>query len=495
MEKRLKTLYIITILAILGFLGMQAYWLYSRYEYSLTQYEDAAQKDIHDLLSAYRHERVTSLDSVGGTFLSATSYSVTRIHDEGNKDFKVTRKRVTSPGYAQKILGIKENRPLTEDEILKVASIINSNDSLQAALEYEATLHNPPSEVAVTEALTNYDLELNLPFSISKVDSLLAGRGYKAEMTAIKTDSIVWSPTLHRHTSVFSPTMEITAPYSEMENKSVRIIVHIPTSQVLAGMAGTLIIAAIVSLLLIACLIYQFSTIVRLDKLDKMRTQFTSTMIHELKRPVSTLKICVSGLANENMNANPEMHDKLIDRTRKALDLLSAYFSKMRDLTFNRPQEIPLNCEKVPLHPLLEECSSRLAIPKGKIVEMVNDIPIQTEVYADRTHLTNIFTNLIENAIKYSGDIVKITVEVQTLDSGAVRISVADNGNGIATSDIKKVFSQFYRGNAVDTGIPGMGLGLAYVRMLVEAHGGKISVVSHTEGPDKGSCFTIEFPQ
>lgn len=495
MEKRIKALYIITILSILGFLGMQSYWLYTRYEYSLTQYEDMAQKDVSEILAFYRHERIKALDSIGETFLSPTSYSVTRIPRENGKDFKVIRSRTSAPGYAQKILAIKGTRPLTQEEILRVADIINANDSLQESLRIETTLHNPPSESAVLDALKNYDLEMNVPFSTSKIDSLLRQKGYDVEVSSVRTDSVEWEPSLQGHISPFAPAMRFSAPYSEMDRKSVAIVVRIPVSQVIAGMIETFIYVGIVSLLLIICLIYQFSTIVHLDKLDKMRSEFTSTMIHELKRPVSTLKMCVSGLANEKMNADPKIHNHLINQTRKALDLLSAYFSKMRDLTFNKVQQIPLNCEKIPLHSLLDETEGRIVKPNNKNVEWINCIPSELEIYADHTHLMNIFTNLIENAVKYSGESVTIKAKSKVLDSGSICISIIDNGYGIATSDIRKIFSLFYRGKAVDIGLPGMGLGLAYVKMLVEAHGGKISVVSLTDGPDRGSCFTIELPQ
>lgn len=497
MEKRIKTLYIVTILAILGFLSMQVYWLYSRYVYSLSQYEAIALKNITEILDSYRKERIEILDRLGATFMPSTSYSVTRIPcgGSGDKDFKVTRTRVSAPGYAQKVLGIRENRPLTEAEALKVADIIISNDSLQEALQTEIMLCNPPSESAILDALKNYDLEMHVPFSTSKVDSILRAQGYDVEVSSIKTDSIEWIPAIQRHATAFSPTIQFKAPYSEMDNLSVSIIVHIPSFQVIKSMAGTLLIAFGVSILLIACLIYQFSTIICLDKLDRMRREFTSTMIHELKRPVSTLKMCVSGLANEKMNADPEIRSKLMTQTRKALDLLSAYFSEMRDLTFNKARQIPLNCERLLLHRIFNESEERIPRPFGKKVELSNDIPVDMVLYADRTHFTNIFVNIVENAIKYSGDSVHISAEAEFLGSGVVRIVIRDNGNGIPASDIHRIFSLFYRGNARNTGISGMGLGLSYVKMLVEAHGGTIAVSSRTAGPDKGTSFTIEIPQ
>ena len=97
----------------------------------------------------------------------------------------------------------------------------------------------------------------------------------------------------------------------------------------------------------------------------------------------------------------------------------------------------------------------------------------------------------MENAIKYSGPSVEIKAYALKHD-GNVELHVCDTGNGISSTDLKHIFKRFYRGKASKGEQPGMGLGLAYVKLLVEAHGGRISVES-TEG--EGSCFTIIFPQ
>ncbi len=100
-------------------------------------------------------------------------------------------------------------------------------------------------------------------------------------------------------------------------------------------------------------------------------------------------------------------------------------------------------------------------------------------------------TNLIENAIKYSSDEVTIKIKAAGTSDGCL-ITVEDNGTGISATDRSRIFNRFYRGKASASDIPGMGLGLAYVKLLTDAHGGKISVES-TEGI--GSSFTIKLPQ
>ena len=115
------------------------------------------------------------------------------------------------------------------------------------------------------------------------------------------------------------------------------------------------------------------------------------------------------------------------------------------------------------------------------------------EAWADRMHIGNIICNLLENAIKYSRKSVTISIDYRMCEDRMLQITVADNGIGIAKADQRYVFDKFYRSETVkDKAIPGIGLGLGYVKLLVEAHGGMITFAS-TE--DEGTTFTILIPQ
>ena len=108
-------------------------------------------------------------------------------------------------------------------------------------------------------------------------------------------------------------------------------------------------------------------------------------------------------------------------------------------------------------------------------------------------HLANIVCNLLENAVKYSVEAVTIRIDYRMCEDGMLQITVADNGFGIVKADQRYVFDKFYRSDAVkDQAIPGIGLGLSYVRLLVEAHGGTVALES-TEGA--GTTFTLLLPQ
>ncbi|MDE5881217.1 MAG: ATP-binding protein, partial [Muribaculaceae bacterium] len=128
----------------------------------------------------------------------------------------------------------------------------------------------------------------------------------------------------------------------------------------------------------------------------------------------------------------------------------------------------------------------------SKKVEFHIECDGDMQIACDPLHMSQMIGNLIENAVKYSEERVNIMIKAKK-NPDSITLSVEDNGIGISETDMSKIFNKFYRSEAaMRSGAPGVGLGLAYVRLLAEAHGGGVSVESE---PGKGSCFTIKIPQ
>ena len=250
-------------------------------------------------------------------------------------------------------------------------------------------------------------------------------------------------------------------------------------SPIIRRMAYTLLITILLSFFLVFCLVYQILTIRKQRHIEAIRQEFLHTMIHELKRPISTLKMCVSFMGNDRMMQDGESKQKILSSSYNELDNLTSYFSKLRDITFSDSTEIPLVKSRFSLRSLIEECIGKQNIPSGKEVRIEIVSEDDLEIRADRMHLANIVCNLLENAIKYSREAVTIRIDYQMREDRMVQISVEDNGIGITKADQRYVFDKFYRSeSAKDKAIPGIGLRLSYVKLLVEAHGGRISLDS-----------------
>ena len=499
MEKRIKTLYIVTIIAILAFLGMQVYWLYGQYEYALSDYEQNLSKriikcvDDYNSIRAKSHDtRVDSLKEKGNNadIFSVPTFSLKQEYGDTVKTTR-TSKIYTYLFSAHELLGLKPDTPLTEEQKRRAMDIAQ----VQMATPVDSMVFDASGardEGQAWLATSNVLTEQKCPFSVEGIDTILQKSGIKSQIDLVEADSMVWNTTVKYHTSVFNPDLTMIIPYSELQGKTVCIVSPINPFNVLPGMWQTLVVTLSVSVLLIICLVLQFSTVLKLSRLDKMRNSFITTMIHELKRPISTLKMCISGLDNKQMVDDPEIRKELLSETRTALDNLSAYFSKLRDITFNNVEQIPLNIQNVNLRQLFHNISGAIAIPSDKSVTFTNDIDDSVTVPADPSHMFNILTNLVENAIKYSGTDVEIHACATTGRAGYIEIHISDNGTGIAPDDRRRIFDRFYRGKNSYGDIPGMGLGLAYVKLLINAHGGEISVDSNV---GEGSCFTISLPR
>lgn len=497
MERRIKTLYIITIIAIIAFLGLQTYWLFGRYEYAMMDYERELSEKVIRGVNEYSKIRDKASQDLRAeawrnksSILTVPSFSLSQQYGDSVRT-KRTARIMTYIYSSYELLGIAPGTPLTDEQKKKAIELAQQQmkEPTDSAV-FDASGAKDENEAWL--ATKNVQIERKYPFTVEGIDSVLKVSGIKADITLDRVDSTVWNTATRYRLSLLAPALDMTIPYSQLEGRRVNIVCRIDPFDVLPGMWHTLVISLLVSGLLIVCLLSQFSTVLKLSRLDKMRNSFITTMIHELKRPISTLKMCVSGIENEKMMSDPGIRGELLGETRRALDNLSSYFSRLRDITFNDVEQIPLNIQRINLHELFDEAVASLTMPGGKKTVIGNDIDDDAVVSADRSHLFNIVTNLVENAVKYSGQSVEIHARAVDDESGFVEIRISDNGNGISPTDIRHIFDRFYRGGASSGDIPGMGLGLTYVKLLVDAHGGDIAVDSRV---GEGTCFIIRLPR
>lgn len=496
MEKRIKALYIITILAILVFLGMQVYWLFGRYVFSLNEYERDLSQKIIECVKQYNglRESPKNRKNIADTTKKEMMFPVISLSISKGDSIKTSR-RVSIYTYSyHKILGLDTNIPLTKE--MKEKAVNNVYDHTRYnreiasdSVHYDASPAKDENETWA--AAHNVVLAKDVPFTAVGIDSVFRKNGINADLVITQVDSMVWKNNIQSNGTIWNPMLSVSIPFSQLEGKIVNIKCKINPFDVLPMMWPTLAVVLLVTILLNVCLVLQFSTVLKLSRLDKMRNSFITTMIHELKRPISTLKMCVSGLDNKRMMEDKELKKDILLETRIALDNLSAYFSKLRDITFNDVEQIPLNIETFNLRKLTDIVIKVIIVPSDKVVSLVNEIDADIEVSADKSHLHNILINLVENAIKYSKESVDIVCTASKTDN-SIEISVKDNGIGISPIDQKHIFKRFYRGKASVSDQPGIGLGLTYVKLLVDAHGGEITVDS-TEG--EGTRFTIKLPQ
>ncbi|MCF8365371.1 MAG: HAMP domain-containing histidine kinase [Bacteroidales bacterium] len=228
-------------------------------------------------------------------------------------------------------------------------------------------------------------------------------------------------------------------------------------------------------------------------KLSEMKTDFVNNMTHELKTPISTISIACEMLKRKEIQFIPDRVDKYANIIYNENDRLKNQVDHVLQIAMLDRKDYELKLQNVDLHELIEQSMNRFEVTvaerNGELKKRLN--AAKSVVLADHRHISNVLDNLVDNAIKYSQDKPEITISTFSNKNGVV-ITVDDCGIGIADEHLKNIFKQFHR---VPTGdlhdVKGFGLGLYYVKSIVLAHGGNITVKS-TLG--KGSNFSAFLP-
>jgi len=285
------------------------------------------------------------------------------------------------------------------------------------------------------------------------------------------------------------------------------VYVHFPTQQqfILSRLGFTFAASAILILVILACFYIAISTIVRQKKLADIKNDFINNMTHEFKTPISTISLAVEmaqevtaprpqpGIDTDVRTQERERLTRYMGIIRDETRRLGSHVEKVLQMALLDRGEIQLKLSSVNVHTVIENVFNNIGL---QIEQRGGEIEIDFEadreiVEADEIHLTNILTNLVDNAIKYSPEAPHITIRTRSLPD-ALSIVVADQGIGMTKEQLSRIFEKFYRvptGNRHD--VKGFGLGLSYVKKMIDQHNGQILVESQ---PGKGSSFELIIP-
>lgn len=254
-----------------------------------------------------------------------------------------------------------------------------------------------------------------------------------------------------------------------------------------------LISSILFTLMILFCFAYTVYIIFKQKKLSEIKNDFINNMTHEFKTPIATISLATDSIGNASIISNE-------DKVRRFLGIIKAenkrmlnQVEKVLQMAQIDKQEITLKPVKIDVNDLVQTVAENSAL-KVQSRDGVLDIRLNAKfpvIEADQTHISNIVANLIDNAEKYTKEIPHIEVETAD-DKDGIKISVKDNGIGMSKEALKHIFEKFYRvptGNVHD--VKGFGLGLSYVKAIVDAHGGRVYVKSEL---GKGSIFTVFLP-
>lgn len=251
----------------------------------------------------------------------------------------------------------------------------------------------------------------------------------------------------------------------------------------------------VISFLLLIFMIYTFyvimSTILRQRKLSVLKNDFINNMTHELKTPISTISLACEAISDPDIPKDPESIETYLDMINQENKRLGSLVENVLQTAIIDKGELKLQKQTINLNQLFEKISNNskfLVQSKGGVLEYLEEDK-DINIDGDKIHITNIFHNLLDNSIKYSKEVPNVRISLKK-DKDYAIITIEDEGIGIPKEHLKKIFEKLYR---VPTGnvhnVKGFGLGLSYVKAIVDQHEGQISVSSEV---DKGTEFKIK---
>lgn len=265
------------------------------------------------------------------------------------------------------------------------------------------------------------------------------------------------------------------------------------TSVVLKQLLGWMFLSALFLVAVMMSLWLTIRTVLRQKKLSQIKTDFINNMTHELKTPLATIAIASEMLLKQDISLSPDKIKKYISIIYSENQRLQSQVEQVLQSAIIDNGELKLVIKEVDINDLVLQTIETFSIQiKALSGSIIADIKAENaNIWADSLHITNVFGNLIDNAIKYSPVRPEITVSTKS-DAKGITVLVSDKGIGISKHNQKHIFNNMYRvstGNVHD--VKGFGIGLFYAKKMIEKHGGHLSLYSE---PGKGSTFVVFLP-
>jgi two-component system, OmpR family, phosphate regulon sensor histidine kinase PhoR len=282
---------------------------------------------------------------------------------------------------------------------------------------------------------------------------------------------------------------------TSMNQETLYLSIHEDKNIVIRQMWWIILASIIFTTIIVSAFVVTVRTLFNQKKISEIKSDFINNMTHELKTPLATISLAIDALTNEKVIHNAEkvkLYSSMIKEENKRMN---KQVEKILQAARLEKEEIKLNLQKLDAHQIINKVADNLALQiqekNGTLTLRLN--ATNPTIDADEVHFSNIIFNLLDNAMKYSADAPHIEVETFSHGNGMLSIKVKDNGIGMDKETQSRIFEKFYRAHTGNLhNVKGFGLGLSYVKAIVDAHEGRIKVEST---PGKGSSFTITLPQ
>ncbi len=271
------------------------------------------------------------------------------------------------------------------------------------------------------------------------------------------------------------------------------VIVPHQSDIVLKGITWFILGAILFTLIIVSAFFLTIRTLLRQKKIGEIKSDFINNMTHEFKTPLATISLAVDALKNEKVSGDKEKTNYFTGIIKEENKRMNKQVEAILQAALLDKQEVQLNLKRLSANELINNAVNNISLPMAeKNGQLIVKLDAEKDIImADDVHFTNFVNNLLDNALKYSKEnpLIKLTTSNH---NNLLKIKIEDNGIGMNKETLSRIFEKFYRAHTGNVhNVKGFGLGLSYVKTMVEAHKGTIKAESIL---GKGSSFIISFP-
>lgn len=495
-------LYLIT-LTIITTIAVQLYWNYKNYEQNKQRVVNEIQQSLNDAIRDYflnvskekfiavvNPEKKLKIDgfNFGKKFLPKL-YDSIKINGKDDPEFSITSialsansskeyksldsvvenviKDISALKKSQNITSITEkafsgNSKINKVQVFKGKKAIDSLKLLKEIGAMYISVKNESLDVLTLDTLLHNSLhskKIHIPFHI---------KYFKSDTLFNKTDL------KHIPKAVLLEKDAVSSFLKEDER--VNLSFYNPTKEALKRSLIGILLSLLLSLAIISSLFYLLKVINQQKELAEIKNDLISNITHEFKTPITTVSTALEAINNFNVINDTEKTKNYIAISSLQIKKLNTMVEKLLETATLDSEKLLLKKETLNIVDLIENLTKKHQFTtNNKELKFISNSP-EIHIKIDTFHFENAISNLIDNAIKYGGNIIEIHLQ-QVLNT--VEIIIADNGKGIEKNQQEKIFDKFYRipkGNTHD--VKGFGIGLYYTKKIIEKHNGKITVAS-----------------
>lgn len=482
-------LYFITVV-ILVTLGIQFYWNYKNYQNGKEQLIREVQSSVDNAIDAYYIE-LADRNTVGISLKGDGSILE-------NAQLDTLLRKIDLSGKGLEVLNTIDPRDISEINVISGSELrkkdtafgaVNSPGSNKDIHNFFDGTQSPDTTSRMTRLAKRIIISLNtdtleIPVLNKHIEEQLSAKNIDIDYAYIfrKNGEIAQKYNTGIINSEIINTSSNSA-YLPKNSSFALYFTNVATTVLQRNILGILLSTFLV-VAVVACLFFLFKIINQQKQLAELKNDLINNITHEFKTPISTARVALEGIENFNRENDPVKTRNYLEVSNTQLNKLQLMVEKLLETATLDGSNLQIKREEVLLVPLLSEL-----IEKHRNLTQYKNLRFTLEtdnisLFADPFHLENALNNVLDNAVKYGGDQIEVTVSTR---DEMVRIGISDNGNQLTKAQAEQVFDKFYRvpkGNIHD--VKGFGIGLYYTRNIIEKHGGSISLQLNNQ-----TCFTI----